>query len=121
MNRHEAAPVQVGLNSFMRGRLGTMAQDTALWDSIRNGWQGKQPDTVLRMHIGPFASGSAVLADKRVTSLIKAQQRKILGVDMEAYGILAAASEAPLPQPSPLVLKSVVDFGDRKKADSHQS
>jgi nucleoside phosphorylase len=120
-SKFEAAPVQIGLNSFIRGRLGSMARDQLLWDSIRNGWQGARPDTVLKMHIGPFASGAAVLSDGAVTLGIRAQQRKLLAIDMEAYGVLAAANEAPLPQPGAFVLKGVVDFADKEKSDSYQA
>lgn len=119
--RFEPAPIQIGLSSYVRGRLGTMARDQAFWDSVRNGWPGEPSDTVLRMLIGPFASGAAVLSDSDVTEGVKLQQRKLLAIDMEAYGILAAANEAPLPQPSGFVLKSVVDFADREKSDARQS
>ena len=65
--RFEPAPIQIGLSSYVRGRLGTMARDQAFWDSVRNGWPGEPSDTVLRMLIGPFASSAAVLSDSDVT------------------------------------------------------
>lgn len=42
-----------------------------------------------------------------------------MGIDMEACGVFPAAFEAPLPQPRAFVLKSVVDFADSTKDDSH--
>ncbi|MNU11754.1 hypothetical protein D3C72_2598600 [compost metagenome] len=39
---------------------------------------------------------------------------------MEAYGVFAAAHEAPHPQPKVIVLKSVCDFANPEKNDSYQ-
>ena len=40
---------------------------------------------------------------------------------MEAYGVFAAADEAPLPIPQAFALKSIVDFADKRKADLQQA
>jgi nucleoside phosphorylase len=73
------------------------------------------------MRLGPFASGAAVLSDDETAQNIKQQHRQLVGIDMEAYAIFAAASESPMPQPKPFVLKSVVDFADSLKGDSHRT
>ena len=49
------------------------------------------------------------------------QQRKILGVDMEAFAVAWAAHEATEPQPHWLIVKSVVDFADGTKDSRIQS
>ena len=116
-----AAPHQIGLNSFIRGKLSVMASDSDVFESIRVQWPGPKPNTVLQMHIGPMASGAAVLADKSVIPIIKQQHRKIIGIEMESYGVLAAADEAPLPQPKAFILKSVCDFADQEKCDNFQA
>lgn len=115
-----AAPHQVGLDSFLRGKMLRMIQDQAVIDAIRRGWMGPQPATSLRMLIGPIASGAAVLEDSTVTENIKQQHRKTIGVEMETYGVLAAAEEMPLPQPKAFSIKSVCDFADPTKNDDHQ-
>lgn len=115
-----SAPHQIGLNSFIRGKLSAMATDQSLIDGIRNEWSGPKPNTILRMHIGPMASGAAVLANTSATSSLKQQHRKIIAVEMETYGLLAAADEAPLPQPKAFVLKSICDFADEEKTDHFQ-
>ena len=83
--RFEPAPIQIGLSSYVRGRFGKMARDQAFWDSVRNGWPGEPSDTVLRMLIGPFASGAAVLSDSDVTRGGRAPTAKIAG---DRYGSL---------------------------------
>jgi nucleoside phosphorylase/CheY-like chemotaxis protein len=70
--------------------------------------------------IGPVASGSAVLSDGKVVDQIKEQHRELVGVEMEAYGVYAAAYNAVAPQPLPFALKAVCDFADPDKEDKHQ-
>jgi nucleoside phosphorylase len=115
-----AAPHQVSLHSSLRGKLVAMSQEAATLDDIRRRWQARPPQTALSMYVGPVASGSAVLADQKMVELIKQQHRKIIGIDMEIYGVLAAADEAPIPIPRAFALKSVCDFADDEKSDDHQ-
>lgn len=77
--------------------------------------------TVLRMHVGPMASGPAVLADRDHAPLIQRQHRKVLRIDMEAYAIFGAAEQASRPRALPFVIKGVVDFADPSNNDSRQA
>jgi nucleoside phosphorylase/CheY-like chemotaxis protein len=77
------------------------------------------PET-LNIVIGPVASGSAVLADGEVVKEIKTQHRELIGVEMEIYGMYAAAYSASKPQPQPFALKAVCDFADSVKDDKYQ-
>ena len=78
------------------------------------------PDTELRIHLGPLASGAAVLADSKVSERLLSLHRKLLGIDMETYGVFCAASEASVPRPQPLVIKGICDFADEEKGDDLQ-
>lgn len=78
------------------------------------------PSDMLRVIIGPLASGSAVLADGEVVNEIRAQHRDLIGVEMEVYGMYAAAYGASKPQPLPFALKAVCDFADPGKNDNYQ-
>jgi nucleoside phosphorylase/CheY-like chemotaxis protein len=118
--RFQQSPHQISLDSFVRSKLALMAQDTATLDSIRRDWKGSSIDQVLRMHVGPAASGSAVLADKKTTSRIVKQHRKLLAIEMETYGVYVAAQEAPLPQPKAFSMKSICDYADSRKNDDYQ-
>jgi nucleoside phosphorylase len=119
--RFHQAPHQISTNSFVRGKGALMAGDGASLDEIRRGWSGPKPGNALRMHVRPMASGAAVLADTSTFSELKAQHRKLTGIDMEAYGVYSAAEEASLPQPSVFAIKSVCDFADERKNDDYQA
>ncbi len=115
-----ATPYQIPLDPFLRGKLARLAQDGAAMDAIRRGWLGSPRPTVLTMRLGPVASGAAVIEDPAITTEIKFQHRKTIGVEMETYGVLVAADECPTPQPKAFSIKSVCDFADPRKNDDHQ-
>lgn len=118
--RFMAAPHQLPLEQEMRRRALKLARDEAALARIRSAWPGEKPDHVLALRVGPLASGAAVLADGQSIARIVEQHREVLGVEMEAYGIFAAAAEVGAPRPAALVIKSVVDFGNRRKSDEFQ-
>jgi len=113
-------PHHLSASEFLRSRIQQMQADKALLSDIRSRWP-TPPDQELKLHIGPIASGSAVLADGQTVTQIREQQRTLLGVDMEGYGLFAAAAAADHPMPTPMVLKSVCDFADPDKDDGFQS
>ena len=51
---------------------------------------------------------------------VREQNRKLLAIDMEAYGLASSATELPAPQPDFLVLKGVSDFADEAKGDAYR-
>lgn len=71
------------------------------------------------LKLGPVASGSAVLADGRTIESIKEQQRELVGVEMEIYGLYAAAHTSS-PPPKYFALKGVCDFATPDKDDEAQ-
>jgi len=115
------APHQIGLSSFIRGKLGLMSGDSVAFAQIRESWQGPKPPTSLSVRIGPVASGAAVLQDPKIAADIKQQHRKVIGIEMETYGVFAAVEESLLPQPETISLKSVCDFADDEKDDRFQA
>jgi nucleoside phosphorylase len=119
-SKFQLAPHQIGIDSFVRAKLRLLAQDDNALDGIRRSWKGTTIDNVLRMHIGPAASGASVLADSNVTKQIVEQHRNLLAIEMENYGVYAASQDARLPQPKAFSMKSICDFADGKKNDDHQ-
>ena len=113
------APHQLSVNTLIRSHVEQVRSDKQALFNIANDFQGDDahPPSI---HIGPVASGSAVLADGEVINEIKKQQRDLIGVEMEIYGLYAAANSAPHPQPKAFALKSVCDFADPDKADNKQ-
>lgn len=73
-----------------------------------------------RIKIGPVASGSAVLADgKTIKEIQESQQRDVFGVEMEIYGLYAAAYSSSPPIRF-FALKAVCDHADPDKDDEAQ-
>ena len=114
------APHQTGLDSSLREVARDLAEDAEIKKSIRAGWDKPVPAGVFSIHVGPMASGGAVIADERLTKQIVAQHKDLIGVDMEAYAVMAAAESAVLALPLPVVIKSVCDYADAEKNDDWQ-
>lgn len=115
----QPSPHHLNLDPFIKAKLQRFSQDTAGLNAIRSEWPVRTPP-LLNLHIGPLASGASVLEDPDVTTGIQGQHRKVLGVEMEAYSVFAAAVDSAHPQPLVLVLKSVCDFADSHKSDDFQ-
>ncbi|MFZ5479100.1 MAG: response regulator [Myxococcota bacterium] len=85
----------------------------------RDAWSAAKPQTVPRVHVGPAVSGAAVIADGTTTEEIKRQSRKVIGIDMENYGVYFACANSGLEVgPRFCAVKGVVDFADPEKADA---
>lgn len=87
---------------------------------IQNDWQGNRCTHALQVLIGPFASGNAVIENKEKIDQIRTQDRKLIGFDMEAYGVFAATRITTEPRPKCMVVKSICDFGTLPKTDEWQ-
>ena len=73
------------------------------------------------VHIGPLASGSAVVANKSILDKqITGKYSNTQGLEMEAYGVIYAATHATEPKPSAIIAKSICDFADSRKSDVYQ-
>ncbi|SFM84984.1 response regulator [Methylobacterium pseudosasicola] len=113
-------PHQLDVAASLRSRADQLRSDRTFLRKVRDTWQGDAPGE-LSLTIGPVASGSAVLADGVSLNEIKRQQqRTIIGLEMEIYGVFAAAHLAPDPQPMPAAFKAVCDFADPDKEDAMQ-
>lgn len=82
------------------------------------------PDS-LSLRVGPYASGSAVIANERILTHIKSQDGKLIGFDMEAYGVIYSVNNCNKEhKPTCLIFKSISDYGDSNKnhkdKDKHQ-
>lgn len=113
------APEQISAPIPIRQRFLSL-QGEPLITELFNKYEGTKPKIPPKCHAGPVASGSAVLADRNLVSDVKKQHRKLVGIEMELYGIYASGKYAPAPRPMTFGIKSVCDFGDRKKDDRYQ-
>lgn len=118
--KFEAAPYMLNLAPVLREQVRSLSMEASFFKSLRANWKEAAPEEAPRLHVGPMASGAAVLADGVAIRSVAEQQRQLLAVDMEAYGVFAAAEELPNPAPLGLAIKSVADFADGAKNDVFQ-
>jgi len=96
------------------------AHDDVNLQSIKREWKGVSPKTQLLLHVAPLASGASVVEDDHIIQEVIQQNRKALGIDMEAYGFLYAVSQSRRPLPIYFCLKSISDFANSEKDDDWQ-
>lgn len=112
-------PHQLAAHAKIRAHVEQIRDDAEGLTKMVGAFDGHPPG-IRRVVIGPVASGSAVLADGEVIREIREQHQGLVGVEMEIYGLYAAAHEAPSPQPLCFALKAVCDFADPAKEDGEQ-
>lgn len=112
------SPKQLALNSHLRKLAENLSRDGEFIDRLKRSYNAETPPASLTARVGPMASGAAVRADDSFFDDLAQNNRKVLAVEMEAYGVFAASSEMPNPAPQPLVVKSVSDFANSAKDDS---
>jgi nucleoside phosphorylase len=116
----EPAPHQISVAGFVSARAEQLREDSALWLELRNGFPVRS-DTLPKLVVAPGASGPSVVAHADYAESLKLQHRKLTAIDMEAYGVMAAALSASVPKPTAFALKSVCDFADDEKDDRWQA
>lgn len=91
-------------------------------DKIKGNFTGEKPsDSLSLIADGPLACGSAVIANKLVVDgMVKTHVRKVIGLDMESYGVFRAC-EILDSNCKPICIKSICDFADKGKNDQYQS
>lgn len=96
-------------------------EDTTLLCSIKDSFKnGIKPNSELKMLIGPVVSGASVVTDLGIVKdVLENQDRDVLGIEMEIYGVYYAASWSIEPRPKFIALKSVSDFADSDKGDTY--
>lgn len=117
----EPSPHQLPLDPIIKKQFERIEKNHVILSTIYADCPLVKPDTHLKIHIGPFASGASVVADPAVSLKLKDQHRKIVGFDMESYGVMTAGNDSDEPRPKVIVIKSVCDFGNIDKDDKYQA
>jgi len=110
----------IDIDERLRPLAEELKEDSATLNSIYGNWQGEKPNSQLRLHLGPMASGSAVLADGSFEEIRKTHSRKLVGLEMECYGVFAAVRSIAVARPLVLAFKGVCDHGNYLKSDRYQ-
>jgi nucleoside phosphorylase len=92
-------PYPIGLNPRLRTVLNRYRSNTEMFAAIRAGWTGKVPTAANRLHVGPVGAADQVIDDASRVVEIQQHWRKLIGVEMETYGVYRACLEAPDPKP----------------------
>ncbi|MEH7435757.1 phosphorylase family protein [Bacillus thuringiensis] len=90
---------------------------------IEENWENKNNTSGnLKAILGPIACGPVVIQNEQVIKdFIIPFNRKIKGIDMESYGVVYACENGYLPKPRVIICKSICDYGDANKGDTHQN
>ncbi|QXE92632.1 hypothetical protein KP001_08985 [Geomonas subterranea] len=117
-----SSPHQLHIHSNLSPILSDLSAQRTYLDEIQHSAKelGLECSNQLNMHVGPVASGAVVLEEPETVELIKAQNRDTIGIDMEAYGVMASANYAYSNPTNSIVIKSVCDFANIDKNDDLQ-
>lgn len=107
------------LDTDLKERLAAYIGDPML-GNIRDNCPYKKPNTVLQLHIGPVASVAGVTENVAVVEELKRHQRKIIGLEMETYGVFYSAYNCTNPKPKSISIKSISDYANTEKNDLFQ-
>jgi nucleoside phosphorylase len=118
--RFSPNPTALALNADIKEKMRKYENKQELFAQIKKGFNGNKPTTELKIKIGPIVSVPYVVQDKDEFLSFKDNQRKLIGLEMESYGIFYSACNTVNPKPTPIVIKSVCDFGDSDKNDNYQ-
>jgi nucleoside phosphorylase len=112
-------PYPIGINPRLRSIVQKYRAPNSVFDDIRKRWKGKLPVQKNKLHLGPLGAADQVIDDENRIIEIQKNWRKLIGVEMETYGVYRACYEAPEPKPRFVSFKSVCDFAAHK-TDSWQ-
>lgn len=112
---------QISLDAAMLNIINRLKEKKDLLTNIKERFAGEKPDTPLAIHVGPMTSVPAVIASERKIVDLKSHARKLIGLEMESYGIFYAAEHAHLLRPKYTIsIKSASDLADKDKTDKYQ-
>lgn len=112
-------PYPIGLHPRIRSVLNKYKTDRDVFEGIREKWKERLPQSANRAHVGPVGAADQVIDDPSRIIEIQRSWRKLIGVEMETYGVYRACYESPEPKPLFVSFKAVCDFATAKN-DSWQ-
>lgn len=115
-NGHKDELYQIEIDEFSKTLIKNYDKLT-----LKDFWKEEsiRPKKAPTVYFGAVVSGSSVVASGGKIEDISKQHRKILGLEMEIYGVYAA-SRIGWPKPHFFAAKSICDFADSAKEDDYQ-
>lgn len=113
--KFKQSPLQIRLNKLIEQKTNLIKINKKLLSDLYKECSLTKPEQGFSIHIGPVASGSAVIAASSKVSSLKEQHRKILGLDMEIYGFMYAAENTNGKKPLSVGIKGVSDLANEDK------
>ena len=114
-------PVQI--DAWLWQLLEIFRHDEAVLEEIDREYplEHGNPSSPLVAHLGSMGCGAAVVADTAIVEEIVLTERKLLALDMESYAVALATSlsATPTKRVEFFIVKSVVDFANSLKGDTH--
>jgi len=107
------------LDEDIKEKILSIKQHGKYINEIKKSFQGAKPNTSLNIHIGPMASVPAVIQSESEIEKLIDHNRKLIGIEMESYGMFYSSSHCEKPKPIPISIKSVADFANEDKNDSY--
>jgi hypothetical protein len=83
-------PYPIGLNPRLRSVLLKYQGSNPLFAELRKRWNGTSPPEINRLHVGPLGAADQVIDDATRIFEIQKNWRKLIGVEMETYGVYRA-------------------------------
>lgn len=117
LNSINALTIDTKMTSYCRNLSQNKTKLREIKDNFR---MGDVPGTELQLLIGPVVSGASVVTDPEIVKdVLENQDRQVLGIEMEIYGMYYAANWGINPRPKFVALKAVSDFADSAKGDKY--
>lgn len=114
-------PTPLSLDSDLKEKVRTYESKSRYFFELKEKWQGNKPSTDLKIKIGPVVSVPYVIQNEDELINLKDHQRKLIGLEMEIFGVFYSANNGFNPKPKAMAIKSVCDFGDKEKVDNFQN
>ena len=111
-------PNQIRISPSLKTKI---QRKSSLISEICKTWnQNHSDDKTARLIIGALPSGASVIEDTlMMEKVILPQYRKVLGLDMETYGVYFSCSNTTNKQINFVSIKSVSDLADQDKDDTY--
>jgi nucleoside phosphorylase/CheY-like chemotaxis protein len=119
--QHLNTILQITIDTKLINYCRRLSEDTKFLREMKDNFKmGEKPKSELQVLIGPVVSGASVVTDAEIVKdILNNQDRTVLAIEMEIYGMYYAASWAINPRPKFIALKAISDFANSDKGDKY--